>query len=104
MTTGSIGLDVEMFANLFDDKEPTELSVRRDLQELAARVSRGTLDLVGVGRMHIANNDFVNKVRAGRLDELVLFSKHAHLAALNAAIEEGEPGFVEEGRKNAAAD
>jgi 2,4-dienoyl-CoA reductase-like NADH-dependent reductase (Old Yellow Enzyme family) len=104
MTTGSVGLNVEMFANLFDDKEPSELSARRDLEELAARVARGTLDLVGVGRMHIANNDFVNKVRSGRLDELVLFSKHAHLAALNAAIEEGEPGFVEEGRKNAAAD
>jgi len=104
MTTGSIGLNVEMFANLFDDEEPSELSVRRDLEELAARVARGTLDLVGVGRMHIANNDFVEKVRTGRLDELVLFSKHVHLAALNAAIEAGEPGFVEEGRKNAAVD
>lgn len=104
MTTGSVGLNVEMFANLFDDQEPTELSIRRDLQELAARVARGTLDLVGVGRMHIANNDFVNKVRSGRLEELTLFNKHVHLAALAAAIEEGEPGFVEEARKNAAVD
>ena len=104
MTTGSIGLNVEMFADLFDGKDPTEISARRDLQDLATRIGRGTIDLVGVGRMHIANNDFVNKVRSGRVDELVLFNKHAHLAALAAAIEEGEPGFVEEGRKNAAVD
>lgn len=104
MTTGSVGLNVEMFANLFDDQEPTELSIRRDLQDLAARVARRTLDLVGVGRMHIANNDFVNKVRSGRLEELALFNKHVHLAALAAAIEEDEPGFVEEARKNAAVD
>jgi 2,4-dienoyl-CoA reductase-like NADH-dependent reductase (Old Yellow Enzyme family) len=104
MTTGSVGLNVEMFADLFDGQDPSELSIRSDLQELAARVARGTLDLVGVGRMHIANNDFVNKVRSGRMDELALFNKHTHLAALAAAIEEGEPGFVEQGRKNAAAD
>ena len=104
MTTGSVGLNVEMFADLFDGQDPSELSVSGDLQELAARVADGTLDLVGVGRMHIANNDFVNKVRAGRVHELALFNKHTHLAALAAAIEEGEPGFVEQGRKNAAVD
>ena len=63
MTCGSVGLDVEMFANLFDNEEPSQLSVERDLVLLAQRVRAGTLDLVGVGRMHIANNDFVNKVR-----------------------------------------
>jgi 2,4-dienoyl-CoA reductase-like NADH-dependent reductase (Old Yellow Enzyme family) len=104
MTTGSVGLNVEMFADLFDGQDPSELSVGSDLQELAARVARGTLDLVGVGRMHIANNDFVDKVRTGRMHELALFNKHRHLAALTAAIEEGEPGFVEQGRKNAAVD
>jgi len=46
-----VGLNVEMFANL-----------------------------VGVGRMHIANHDFVNKVRAGRLQELAPFNKSLHLA------------------------
>lgn len=101
MTCGSVGLDVEMFANLFDDQEPAELSVERDLALLAQRVSAGTLDLVGVGRMHIANNDFVSKVRAGRFRELVLFNKAVHLAEAMAAV---EPGFVEESRKNAAPD
>ena len=32
MTCGSVGLDVEMFANLFDDQEPTELPLERDLK------------------------------------------------------------------------
>ena len=101
MTCGSVGLNVEMFANLFEDQEPSELSIERDLRALAERVERGTLDLVGVGRMHIANNDFVNKVRDRRFHELALFNKSTHLAEAMAAV---EPGFVEEGRKNATAE
>lgn len=101
MTCGSVGLNVEMFANLFDDEEPSELSIERDLRALAERVERGTLDLVGVGRMHIANNDFVNKVRDLRFRELALFNKKIHLAEAMASV---EPGFVEESRKNATAD
>jgi len=101
MTCGSVGVNVEMFANLFDDEEPSELTLERDLRFLADRVRRGTLDLVGVGRMHIANNDFVNKVRAGRYGELALFNKTTHLMEAMAAV---EPGFVEESRKNHAKD
>jgi len=56
---------------------------------------------VGVGRMHIANNDFVNKVRDLRFRELALFNKKVHLAQAMASV---EPGFVEESRKNATAD
>jgi 2,4-dienoyl-CoA reductase-like NADH-dependent reductase (Old Yellow Enzyme family) len=101
MTCGSVGLNVEMFANLFDDQEPSELSAEKDLRLLAEKVRRGTLDLVGVGRTHIANNDFVNKVRARRFKDLALFNKTVHLAEAMAAV---EPGFVEEGRKNDAED
>ena len=98
MTCGSVGLNVEMFANLFDDEEPSELCIERDLAFLAERVRRGTIDLVGVGRMHIANNDFVEKIRAGRLHELALFNKGTHLAEAMEALEPG--GFVEESRKS----
>ncbi len=101
MTCGSVGVNVEMFANLFDDEEPSELTLERDLQFLAQRVRRGTLDLVGVGRMHIANNDFVSKVREGRYRELALFNKTTHLMEAMAAV---EPGFVDESRKNQASD
>lgn len=101
ITCGSVGVNVEMFANLFDDEEPSQLCAERDLQLLAERVARGRLDLVGVGRMHIANNDFVNKVRAGRFQDLVLFNKRTHLMEAMAAL---EPGFVEESHKNTAAE
>lgn len=83
------------------DEEPSELTVEQDLRILADRVRRGTLDLVGVGRMHIANNDFVNKVREGRFSELALFSKNRHLVEVFEAL---EPGFQEESRRNVAAD
>jgi 2,4-dienoyl-CoA reductase-like NADH-dependent reductase (Old Yellow Enzyme family) len=101
MTCGSVGLNVEMFANLFEDQEPSELSIERDLTALAERIAKGTLDLAGVGRMHIANNDFVNKVRERRFHELALFNKSVHLAEAMAAV---EPGFVEESRKNATTE
>jgi 2,4-dienoyl-CoA reductase-like NADH-dependent reductase (Old Yellow Enzyme family) len=104
MTCGSVGLNVEMFADLFDGQDPSEMSVERDLRALADRVRRGTLDLVGIGRSTIANNDLVNKVRENRMHEIVLFNKRVHLAEAMEAIEAGEPGFVEESRKNAAAD
>jgi 2,4-dienoyl-CoA reductase-like NADH-dependent reductase (Old Yellow Enzyme family) len=101
MTCGSVGLDVEMFANLFENQEPSELSIERDLRAVAERIERGTLDLAGIGRMHIANNDFVNKVRDRRFHELALFNKSVHLAEAMAAV---EPGFVEESRKNATTE
>jgi len=68
---------------------------------LADRVRRGTIDLVGVGRAHIANHDFVAKVLAGRFADIALFNKTVHLAEAMAAI---EPGLVEEGRKVVAAE
>ena len=101
MTCGSVGLDVEMFANLFDGEEPSELSVERDLKALAERVASGRIDLVGVGRMHIANHDFVAKVREGRFEALELFNKTVHLMEAMAAV---EPGFVEESRKSVTAE
>jgi hypothetical protein len=44
MTCGSVGLNVEMFANLFDDQEPSQLSIERDLLALAERIGRGALE------------------------------------------------------------
>ena len=66
---------------------------------LAARVREGRVDLVGVGRMHIANHDFVSKVRDGRFGDLTLFNKRRHLAEVMAAVEDSGVGLVEESRK-----
>jgi 2,4-dienoyl-CoA reductase-like NADH-dependent reductase (Old Yellow Enzyme family) len=97
MTTGSIGLSKDMFADLFENEDPS-LAIAADLAELARRFEAGEFDLVGVGRMHIANADFVNKVRDGRLDELKLYNKAVDLRHL---MEQIVPGPVEEGRKTA---
>jgi 2,4-dienoyl-CoA reductase-like NADH-dependent reductase (Old Yellow Enzyme family) len=95
MTTGSIGLSKDMFADLFENEDPA-LAIAADIEELVRRFEAGEFDLVGVGRMHIANADFVNKVRDGRLDALELYRKAVDLRHL---IEQIVPGPVEEGRK-----
>lgn len=97
MTTGSIGLSKDMFADLFENEDPA-LAIAADLAELVRRFEGGEFDLVGVGRMHIANADFVTKVREGRLDELKLYNKAVDLRHL---MEQIVPGPVEEGRKTA---
>ncbi|HEY1126037.1 MAG TPA: 12-oxophytodienoate reductase [Sphingobium sp.] len=97
MTTGSIGLSKDMFADLFENEDPA-LAIAADLAELVRRFEAGEFDLVGVGRMHIANADFVNKIREGRLDELRLYNKAVDLKHL---MEQIVPGPVDEGRKTA---
>ena len=97
MTIGSVGLSTDIFADLFDGEAPA-LRLRADLGDLARRFDAGEFDMVGVGRMQIANGDFVNKVRDGRFDELRLFSKAVDLQHLMAQV---VPGAVEEHRKTA---
>lgn len=97
MTTGSIGLSSDIFADLFDGQDPS-LALAADLAELARRFAADEFDLVGIGRMHIANADFVTKLREGRLDELRLYNKAVDLKHL---MEQIVPGAVEEGRKTA---
>jgi len=98
MTTGSIGLSRDIFADLFDGEDPA-LRIAADLGELVRRFEAGEFDLVGIGRMHIANADFVKKVREGRLGELRLYNKAVDLKHLMAQV---VPGAVEEGRKTEA--
>ena len=84
-----------MFADLFDGADPA-LRLAVDLAELLSRFSAGEFDLVGVGRMQIANADFVAKLASGRLDSLRLYRKAVDLGHLFGQL---EPGMVEEGRK-----
>jgi 2,4-dienoyl-CoA reductase-like NADH-dependent reductase (Old Yellow Enzyme family) len=95
VTTGSIGLSKDMFADLFENEDPA-LALAADLAELGRRFEAGEFDLVGVGRMHIANADLVTKLREGRLDELRLYNKAVDLGHL---FEQIVPGLMEEGRK-----
>jgi 2,4-dienoyl-CoA reductase-like NADH-dependent reductase (Old Yellow Enzyme family) len=95
ITTGSVGLDKDMFADLFDGADPA-LRLVADLAELLRRFLAGEFDLVGVGRMQIANPDFVAKLASGRLDALRLYRKAVDLGHL---FERLEPGLIEESRK-----
>lgn len=95
MTTGSVGLSSDVFADLFDGQDPA-LRLEADLAELARRMAAGEFDLVGVGRMHIANPDFVNRIAAGDAASLRVYNKAVDLKHL---FEKIVPGLVEESRK-----
>ena len=95
ISTGSVGLDSDMFADLFDGKDPA-LSIAADLAELVRRFRAGEFDLVGIGRMQIANPDFVRNLAEGRIGALRLYNKQVDLGHLFAQI---EPGMMEESRK-----
>ncbi|MBT2188688.1 12-oxophytodienoate reductase [Sphingobium nicotianae] len=99
MTIGSIGLSTDIFADLFDGEDPG-LRIAADLGDLMRRFNGGEFDMVGVGRMQIANADFVNKLREGRYDALRLYNKAVDLKHLMAQV---VPGAVEEHRKTAEA-
>jgi 2,4-dienoyl-CoA reductase-like NADH-dependent reductase (Old Yellow Enzyme family) len=93
--TGSVGLDKDMFADLFDGQDPG-LMLAADLAELVRRFRGGEFDLVGIGRMQIANPDFVRHLAEGRIHALRLYNKQVDLGHLFAQI---EPGMMEESRK-----
>jgi 2,4-dienoyl-CoA reductase-like NADH-dependent reductase (Old Yellow Enzyme family) len=97
VSCGSVGLDTDMFEDLFDHRDPRHLQVERDLRNVASRVAQGEFDLIGVGRAHVANSDFVRKVREGRFGEIELFNKGRHLARHVATPDEA--GVVEKYRK-----
>jgi 2,4-dienoyl-CoA reductase-like NADH-dependent reductase (Old Yellow Enzyme family) len=98
ITTGSVGLDKDMFVDLFDGADPA-LRLAADLAELLRRFAANEFDLVGVGRMQIANPDFVARLASGRLDSLRLYRKAVDLGHLFGQL---EPGMLEEGRKISA--
>lgn len=95
MTTGSVGLSSDVFADLFDGQDPM-LRLESDLAELARRMAAGEFDIVGVGRMHIANPDFVARIAAGDAASLRVYNKAVDLKHLFDKI---VPGLVEESRK-----
>lgn len=73
ITVGSVGLAGPM--SVTDLGERTEVST--DLAPLARRVEDGEFDLVAVGRALLTDPAWARKVKEGRLDELLPFSKEA---------------------------
>ena len=74
MTVGSVGLDKDFMASLFERDKSAGIV---DLSRLMAMFDRGDFDLVGVGRALIVDPEWTGKVREGRLDELKPYIKEA---------------------------
>ncbi|MDX9750483.1 MAG: NADH:flavin oxidoreductase, partial [Flavobacteriales bacterium] len=72
ITVGSVGLSGEFTAAFRGDN-----STPTPLDELVRRFDRGDFDLVAVGRALLMDPQWMNKVREGRTDELLGFSKEA---------------------------
>jgi len=73
---GSVGL-AEDFINFFGGAQAQP----QGIEELLRRLEAGEFDLVGVGRALLADPQWLNKVREGRLEDVKAFDRSA-LASL----------------------
>lgn len=72
ITVGSVGLSSDFFGAFAG-----ESSQPASLDELTRRFDRGDFDLVAVGRPLLSDPNWTSKIKAGKTDELVGFSKEA---------------------------
>lgn len=79
ITVGSVGLDQD-FLTTFNPKFAGDTKLA-SLDRVTEGLQQGDFDLVAVGRGFISNPDWVKKVKEGRLDQLVPYSKD-HLVSL----------------------
>jgi 2,4-dienoyl-CoA reductase-like NADH-dependent reductase (Old Yellow Enzyme family) len=75
ITVGSVGLDRDLFADFTQGGHSR--SNTGSLIELARRFERGDFDLVAIGRVLLADPQWLRKVHEGRLDELEPYSAAA---------------------------
>ncbi|MBB6730585.1 NADH:flavin oxidoreductase [Cohnella zeiphila] len=73
ITVGSVGLDTE-FTSLFAEGKGAGIA---GIDELIERLERGEFDLVAVGRALLIDPAWASKIRDGRWDELVPFTREA---------------------------
>ena len=71
-SVGSVGLSGE-----FTAAYAGEASTPASLDELTARMEREEFDLIAVGRALLQDPDWAQKIRNGRNDELMTFTKEA---------------------------
>ncbi len=92
IAVGSVGLDIDVMENFFGkEAQPTG---ETGLRELLRRFNNAEFDLVAVGRGHIGDPDWVNKIAQGQYDDLRLFTKKDLLGDL-----EIEGSFQEEAHR-----
>jgi 2,4-dienoyl-CoA reductase-like NADH-dependent reductase (Old Yellow Enzyme family) len=69
MSVGSVSLNVD-FITSFTKADTNDSG----LDKLVEMIERGDFDMIAVGRALIANPDWANKVRAGKVSELKNYS------------------------------
>ena len=80
IAVGSVGLDIDVMENFFGkDAKPTG---KEGMRDLVRRFGNGEFDLISIGRGHIGDQGIVNKIRAGRFDEIRPFTRHDLLGDL----------------------
>lgn len=72
ITVGSVGLDRDLMEDFVAGQSVPML---KSLDELVRRFNRGDFDLVAVGRVLLADPDWLRKIRAGKIDRLLPYSK-----------------------------
>ena len=70
MTVGSVGLDTDLATSVSTNVQTKHVS----LDKLLQLFERGDFDLVGIGRSVLADARWVEKARAGRMEEAEMFS------------------------------
>lgn len=72
ITVGSVGLDRDLMEDFVSGESVPSL---QSLNELARRFDRGDFDLVAIGRVLLADPDWLAKVRGGQFSDLRPYSK-----------------------------
>jgi 2,4-dienoyl-CoA reductase-like NADH-dependent reductase (Old Yellow Enzyme family) len=75
VTVGSVGLKIDLFGGFMADQAEFEFAGAQQIQQLADLYRQGQFDLVAVGRSIIGDAQWLQKVRAGRFNEIRPFTK-----------------------------
>ncbi|MDM5277441.1 NADH:flavin oxidoreductase [Paenibacillus silvae] len=75
ISVGSVGLDAD-FLDFFDNGENANGKANK-MGDLIERLEREEFDLIAVGRALLADPDWVNKIREGRTEDLLPFTREA---------------------------
>ena len=73
IAVGSVGLDIDVMENFFGQEARS--TGEAGFRELMRRFNAGEFDLISIGRGHIGDQGFVNKLREGRWDEIRGFTR-----------------------------
>lgn len=75
IAVGSVGLDIDLFHAFMDRDREAQLTSPVRFAELVSRFENGEFDMIAIGRSILADPAFIQKMRDGRYDEIIIFSK-----------------------------